>query len=495
MTEPLDWARVPSDRLPDRRVLRRLQTWERMNQMQGRTVVARKDGSDLVLEAYPSHTLSLAYPSVEQQIASLRAGSRPLRSASVQTALGVPAIFRAASLIANLTGSLTMRVLHNQVELAPDRRPSIVKRPDPNRTPRDFFRDTAWNLAGYGEAWWFVSSRDRDNVAATLFNVPDPREVQVEDNERDPLRPHITWRGRSTRDGSLNRDDMRQLTFLPDSTGLRGIGPLQMCGVAATVSVEAQEWAANFFSVGGYPSIWIKTAGDLSGGADEWSTEEQTEEGINSEAERLKAEWIRTPPNTPKVTDEQVLDIKSLDVSIGQAQALEARNWQNGEAARMYGIPGSLLEFQQAGASLTYQNLEGEFTKLVRGCLRPGYLEPIEQAMSDLLTRANVARFDTEIIEAPDVKTRYEVYQIGIMSGVITPEIAQAKEGYRPGDVENAAVPQPSFRPPVPVRLSGEVRCDGVHPDRPGRCNKLLSTAGAFIGQCPRCKKQYASAA
>lgn len=450
-----------------------------------------------------ARTVNDAYPDLEQRIAALRGSARPWRPASVQDALGVPAIFRAASLIANLTGSLTMKGMRNEVELLPADRPLLIVRPDPNRTPRDFFRDTAWNLATYGEAWWYVSDRDRDGLARSLYNIPNPSEVNVHPDPRDPIRPIIEWRGLTTKTGTLRREDLRQLTFLPDRSGLRGVGPLQVCGAAASVSVEAQEWAANFYAVGGYPNILIKSSSPLGGGDDGWSNEDQDAAGIVSEAERLKMDWVSTAPNTPKVIDPEIEDVKLLEVPVAAAQMLDARNHQNGEAARMFGMPGSLLEYQQAGSSLTYQNLEGEFTKLVRGCLRPGYLEPIEQAMTDLLTRSTVARFDTEVIEAPDVKTRYEVYGLGISNGIITPEIAQSKEGYLPGDVENAPVPQPLFRPPVPVvRVDEprEVRCDGRRTfrrsgvTRLGPCNALLSETGPFVGTCRKCKKRYEAA-
>lgn len=507
MTEPLDWARAPVGSLADVRLRKRMRTWETVNERQGRTITAKRQGDEFLLEAWAgdmpqARTLDsfLDHPGLTEQIAAAFGfNPRPWRVASVREALGVPAIFRAASLIANLTGSLSMRALKNEVQTSPQDRPAIIVRPDPNRTPRDFYRDTAWNLAKYGEAWWFVSGRDSDRVAKSLYNVPSPAEVQVERDPKDPIRPIITWRNRSTRDGTLRREDMRQLTFLLDDEGLRGLGPLQLCGAAVSVAVESQEWAANFFAAGGYPNIWIKAAGDLSGSPDGWSTEDQTDVGAESEIMRLKEQWISTAPNTPKITDEGIIDIKQFDVNAQGAQMLDARNANNGDAARMFGVPGSLLEFQQEGSSLTYQNLEGEFTKMVRGCLRPGYLEPIEQTMTDLLVRSIVSRFNTEPIENPDMKTRYEVYGLGIDKGIIDVAYAQAKEGLLPGDVENAPVPLPLAVPSIPLARadSGEVRCDGLRTRRRGgipyiaKCDKLLASNGVFVGHCSRCKKQY----
>lgn len=171
----------------------------------------------------------------------------------------------------------------------------------------------------------------------------------------------------------------------------------------------------------------------------------------------------------------------------------------------MFGIPGSLLEYAQPGSSLTYQNLEGEYTKFVRTCLAPNYLEPIEQAMSDLLTRSTIARFAVAGLLRADSKTRAEVDNILIPLGVKTVAEARAEEGYEAGDVEYAPMPksEPSAVPAsLPTDQTGlvfmeqrsAVRCTGRITVRGilRTCNKWLAGAEPFVGTCPRCKTEYA---
>jgi hypothetical protein len=170
----------------------------------------------------------------------------------------------------------------------------------------------------------------------------------------------------------------------------------------------------------------------------------------------------------------------------------------------MFSIPGDLLEFAAGGSSLTYQNLAEIMTNFLKTCLIPNYLEPVEQTLSDLLTSTTVARFAVDAVNRADIKTRFEVYQLGIDAGVLTAEMAQENEGIIAGNVEVAPVPltPPSAVPaslPVQPRASEpvEVRCDGLHSRRRsgipyvGKCGKLLSTTGEFVGTCPRCKKVY----
>ena len=366
------------------------------------------------------------HPGLTEQLMAIQGLTpRPWRVAGLQEALGVPAIFRAATLIANTTGALSMEAFRKDgTKLDNNSRPRVIVRPNPFTTPRDFYRDTAWAMATRGEAWWWVAKRDVDGTALSLLPV-NPAEVAVTVNERDLRYPIIEWKGRR-----MPLEDMRQLTLVREPGGLRGLGPLQLCGAAISVAVEAQEWAANFFAAGGYPSVVLKSEVDLT----------------SDESEALKAQWVATPPNMPRVTTPNY-SIEEFGANPQGAQMLQARDYQVGDVARMFGIPSSLLDHQTAGSSLTYQNLEGEFGKFIRACLWPNYLEAIEQAMSDLLTRSTVARFNIEGLLRADIKTRYEVYASGVASGVITTEEAREMEGLSPGDVERAPVPFSAPRP------------------------------------------------
>jgi HK97 family phage portal protein len=250
--------------------------------------------------------------------------------------------------------------------------------------------------------------------------------------------------------------------------------------------VEAQEWAANFYAGGGHQSTIIKAALKLD----------------EAEAAALKMQWTEGANNVPKIIDTDIDSVTETDVNPQGAQMLAAREFQNGEAARIFGMPGSLLEYGAPGSSLTYQNLSDVWVQFVRGCLLPNYLDPIEQALSDLLPRSQVVKLYVEGLQRADVKTRYDVYASGITSGVLTPEQAQQMEGIIPGnpDVAPVAVAPPAAIPDrLPSQLRSapsELRCNGLRM-RSGRmvaCGKLLSKGEAFSGLCPRCKTLHVAA-
>jgi HK97 family phage portal protein len=409
------------------------------------------------------------YPSWETQIAAFHRLPQPWSIASPDEAMTVPAIFRAVTLIANTVGMLNLETFRNKVLLTdPADIPRLTMRPNPRSTPRAFWRDTGYYMATRGESWWWIAKRDIDNNPVSLFPVP-PWEIVVEANPRDRLKPRITWLDRE-----MDNDDMRQITYMPDRDGLRGVGPLQMCGAAVSVAVEAQEWAANFFS-GSVPSIVGETEMDLT----------------ETEAKALDDQWAEKPGNLPRWLPNG-LKVRDFGFDPNKAQLIEQRRFNDGQAAVMFGIPGSLLEYAMPGSSLTYQNVEGEYTKFVRTCLQPNYLEPIEQEMSDLLTRSHTVRFNTNEVQRADMKSRSEVFKNLTESG-IAPEVAGQIVGFEtldpnPSNVAPipAAPPQaiPNLLPPDirSARVSGEVRCSS--------CHKLLAETltPPYRMTCPRCK-------
>lgn len=411
--------------------------------------------------------------------------TRTYRLPSVAQALGVPAIQRAVSLIAGTTGMLSMQGFRDGSLM--DTPPPLIQRPDPYEAPQTFYSTTAANMAKYGEFVWWIASRDSDNNPSALVNVP-LRELNVESTD-DRLRPRYRWGSKvSTRwtPATPEGQFVHKKYPLSEPLALRGDGPLQLCRTANSIAVEADAWAAQFFAEGGDPSVIIKHAAYLSPALDA--------DGLN-EADRLRAQWVGRPHNVPRVIDQTIESIDYKSPNPEGAQMHTARLHQRGDAALMFGMSGHWVEYVQQGTSLTYQNLEMAFEELIKACLQPLYLEPIEQAMSDLLTRSTVARFNVKGFLRADIKTRFEVHGIAIDKGIYGPDYAQREEGILPGDVEFAPVPYspPSAVPtsiPRLASMSDFVRCPNP------ACNKAVARSlgpGSDL-DCPRCKTSIKTA-
>lgn len=352
---------------------------------------------------------------------------------SIPDALAVPAVFRACTLLSNLIGTFTLEAWREGVRMAEP--PRIVQRPDPFRTPRDLWRGVGWNLATRGEADLYIGARDSDGLPLSVLNIPPAELVGTFEDPRDAITNSIHWRWR---DADVSARDIVQIVFAQEPGSPRGIGPLQMCGAAVSVARESLEWSANYYGGGGIPSVLLSPRVPIS----------------PDEAKTIRDAWMAGDANTPKVAAE--VDATVLSASAQQAEISNARLQSANDVATMFGIAPELLEFGMVGggSSLTYRNLSDLGTDLLRYCLVPGYLEPIEQCFSDLLTRSTIARFNVDEIERADMETRYRIYESGLRSGVITAEDAQRAEGIVPGSPQYAPMPANLALPTIPEGIA-----------------------------------------
>lgn len=314
---------------------------------------------------------------------------------NIREAMSVPAVFRAVTMIANLVGSLTLEAWRNGTVLRGQQVPTLVSRPGVFSTPRDFFRDTAYCLASRGEYIWWVIDRDDDGLAKRLLLLP-LHEVTVHWNQQLPLLRTYEWRNRK-----IPTDNIEHGTFSREPGQLRGQGPLQLCGAALSVAVEADEWAARFFKRGGAPSVTLKVPQTMS----------------DKEAEALVAQWLEREGNEVRVASGGS-DPQPFQIDPESAQLLESRQYSAASVATMFGMDADLLNAAVSGSSLTYQNVGQRFDNFIRSTLAPNYLEPIEHGISERLSRTTVARFNLQGLLRADVKTQAEVYKTLIEAGL-----------------------------------------------------------------------------
>jgi HK97 family phage portal protein len=356
------------------------------------------------------------YPDIDDQLYRRQRelkGSRP--RVTVKEALGVPAVYRAVTLLSTTAASLQLKEYVERAEVEPA---SVVRRPARQWTPGAFTRDTVFHMATRGEAIWLVRERDYQGFASNLLPVaPEAIKSDWDGVEHDWYR--FDKNGKRI---NYRREDVVHIPLVRDPDTGRGLGPMQVCGVALNVAVEADMWASRFF-VGAIPSIFLESKVPLSG----------------DDPAYIKQKWLTDPPNVPKVGYN--LTPHMLDLNPEAAQLLGTQKNARGSVALMFGIPGRLLEYSEPGASLTYANVGGLATELVRLTLAPVYLEQIEQAFSDLRPRGHELRYDVEGLERADPKTRMEIHKSAIEAGIYTPEYAAHQEGIGGGSPE--VIPAP----------------------------------------------------
>jgi HK97 family phage portal protein len=362
---------------------------------------------------------------LEARLAAITAARADAASMTVERALTIPAVRRGCSLIASMVGQFVPEAWRDGLPMIDQ--PAVIRRPDPRLTRADWLAQVTWSLLTTGNAYLWRAASDFDGWP-TEVRVLDPGEVIVSWDSRrtDPV---YTWRGR---DLTIGRElwhvaiDRRPGQLLGESPLAAGLGAL--AAIAA-----AESFAADWYASSGIPSVVLKTAANLSG----------------DEAERIKTRWMdahRGPAPEPAVLGGG-LDADFPTVDPQRAQLLESREHGARVVARLLGIPAALLLIDQHGSAITYSNVSTLLTELVRGTIAPLYLVPIEQTMGDLLPRTQTVRFALGELQRSQVAERFAVYQVGIASGVLTPDEVRAWEGLAPNGAPAPAVKEQGATP------------------------------------------------
>jgi len=376
---------------------------------------------------------SASYPDIDAALyARFRStGAAGQLAPTVKEALGIPAVNRAVTMLSTIAATLDLNAYRAGDRIQPD--PPLVARPTKGIPPGRFTRDSVFYMACYGETIWLTTERyAEDGSPASIVPVPPTR---LRSDWNGVQHDWYTLDANGKRKG-LDPRDVNQVTLLMDPDTGRGIGPMQLCGAALNVAIEADRWAARYFAGGGMPSVFLEATGILGG----------------DEPQTIKDQWLHDPPNMPKVGANITPHV--LNHNPEQAQLVTSRAHSRGDVALMFGISGRLLEAPVGGTSMTYTNVGDLATELVRLTLAPYYLEQIEQAFSDLLPRGTVARYDVEGFQRADPATRWKIYEQAAKLGVLTAEQIADRELI---EMEaDQAAPAPVALP-APTPLMGRV--------------------------------------
>ncbi len=262
----------------------------------------------------------------------------------------VPAVYSAIDLIASSVARLEWT--------DPDPSP-LARRPDPFMSRGDFLYETAYSLAGHGNAYWQTSRTER---GVSSMEVLDPSLMEVR-------LPRGSRRRSYRYDGAdLPRGAVHHLRFGARPRAPYGVGPLQAARITFEGTAAGAEWASTLFSDGGVPSGTLTVPYELT----------------KSEAETLSEQWTEAHGNTRKAA---ILSGGASYEAIGLSPAdlayLDYIDAGARDVARIFHVPGSMLEVGTDGASLTYTNLAEEGADFVRWALAP-YLRIVADAWADL---------------------------------------------------------------------------------------------------------------
>jgi HK97 family phage portal protein len=328
------------------------------------------------------------------------------------TMLGVPAIWRGITLISDAIGAMPLHAYRGDTLVTPT--PNILLRPNPPCIRMETISAMASALLIHGNYIAVLGEPGANGLPESFYPV-EPNRVNV---SRDNGRMIYMIDGRQY--------DQSQILHIKNFSmpgALVGVGILGAQKQALGKLIAINEYASRYFDGGVSPSAILKSANP------DWTQEE---------ADALKAAWMsmyssrnRAPAVLNSSTEFQVLSDNAQE-----AQLIEAQQQALVEASNILGLPAYYLG--APNSSRTYSNVEQENLQLIRWSIQP-IAQRIEEALSDLLVRGQVAKFNFDSLLRTDTLSRYQAHQIAISNGFLTvDEVREMEKREGLDDSENA---------------------------------------------------------
>lgn len=114
-----------------------------------------------------------------------------------------------------------------------------------------------------------------------------------------------------------------------------------------------------------------------------------------------------------------------------QAQFISSQKLTTLQIARLFGIPASLMLAAVEGDSTSYSNLTQDLIVMTRFSLMED-LSEIEDALTSILPRGQVAKFNLDAVLRADTLGRYQAHKIALDAGFLSIDEVRAIEGLPP---------------------------------------------------------------
>ena len=329
---------------------------------------------------------------------------------TVNSALGVPAVYACVNILANGIATLPMQTFkRTKTGREREKKHSVSKllekRPNPYQGPFKFkhliethrnlwgnaYINIEWGADGRPKGLWLLNPANTDPVVDVDSNelwyhtvLPNGKNVKI-------------WNG-----------DIIHLTAL-STDGIKGKSPIQVIRESIGSAQAAQKFKGRFYRNGASTTGVLKVPGMLNPDAKdvvraEW---EKANTGINN-AQRVA------------ILDAG-LDYQSIQMPLKDAQFVESMKFDKTEITTFYNIPMHMVnELERA----THTNIEQQAIDFIRNTLSPIYTQYQEEFTYQLFSEREMERFyikfNLEALLRADKKTQAEFYKIMLETGVFS---------------------------------------------------------------------------
>lgn len=333
--------------------------------------------------------------------------------------LGLSAAWRCLHILTDGIGSLNMFAYDDtDLDSKVPKTPRILSDPWPMVTPAEWRGMVVFSLVMHGNAYLLPYDMDpRTGYPRQLIIVhPDQMHVSLRDG-----RPEYRLEGP---DGQIV--DCLHIRGLMTPGAICGIGIIEAQREGIRRALDIERYQGGNFRESSVPPVIIKV---------------NRPEISEQQALDIQSKWVnkhgygnRTPAVMPTS-----MDVETLAWSPSDTQFLESKQYTAAEICWWFGIDPRVLGLSASGQSLTYANVESTYVDLQRMSFQP-WTSKIEAALSRVMPRSQMARFDFSPMLRSTLGDRYSAYKIGLDGGWLTVDEVRALENLGPLDASGNAV-------------------------------------------------------
>ncbi|MDO5116196.1 MAG: phage portal protein [Synergistaceae bacterium] len=341
---------------------------------------------------------------------------------NIRTAMAVSAVYACVGIIAETIGQLPVRVKKGKrgggTEPA-DYHPIyrlLGIRPNEWQTSQEFREMMTQHLCLTGNCYAEII---RDNKGTPRELLPlQPQHVTVEQRRNWDVNYRVQAQNGTAR--NLTQKDIFHLKYRT-LDGYRGISPIGWQRETVGNAIAALNYSSRMLKNGGRPSGVLEIPNLLG------------EEAYK----RLKSSWEEnySGKNAGKTAIlEEGAKYSAVSMSNEDMQFIQSRQFTVEEVARIFRVPLHMIQSTEKTTSWG-SGIEQMSIGFVQLSLLP-WIKRWENCISKyLISESNIyVKLAVEGLMRGDMKTRYESYQKGILSGFISPNEARALEDMNPRD-------------------------------------------------------------
>jgi len=281
-------------------------------------------------------------------------------------ALGVAAIYRARQMNADTLSALPLR--------AGD---SLVPAPNATQSMQEFVSEAVLSMQDCGDAYI--------NVTSSGFKVMPAELMRVEWSNATSRTRVYKFRDQTMRTTGFTRN-LVVVSMNRAPSDLTGLGPMESASIRGAVALQA--YSQEYFENNGQPTGILSTPGPLN----------------PAEAKLLKESWVSARAVRSPAVLSGGMEWSGEAFSPNDSQWVEGHMASVGDVANLFGIPGSLLNYNQPGSSLTYENVESVYQGYWRQTLDPTYATRLEEAIGSIV--GNTVEFDPSQLFLASIQDR-----------------------------------------------------------------------------------------